>query len=140
MGDCVFCGIVAGELPASRVFEDDQVLAFLDIRPVNPGHLLVVPKAHAEFLADLPPETGARVFEAARRLAAALRACGVRCEGVNLILADGEAAGQEVPHLHLHVIPRWSGDGFGFRHSGTYGRNPDRAELDEIAGRVRSKL
>ncbi len=140
MGECVFCAIVAGKLPASRLLEDDLVLAFLDIRPVSPGHLLVVPKAHAGLLAELPEETGGRIFRTAQRLAEAVRRCGVRCEGVNLILADGEAAGQEVPHVHLHVIPRWEGDGFGFHFSGSHGRDPGRAELDRIAGEIRARL
>ena len=140
MEDCIFCAIAGGKLPASVVHRDDLCAAFMDIRPVNPGHLLVVPLAHAAYLAELPPEAGAHLFRVAQRLAAALRTSGVGCEGVNLLLADGEAAGQEVFHLHLHVIPRYEKDGFGFRYSGSYGRNPDRAELDGIAARIRGRL
>jgi diadenosine tetraphosphate (Ap4A) HIT family hydrolase len=107
---CVFCEIAAGRAPASMVHSDDTVIAFLDIRPVNAGHLLVVPREHAAGLSDLDPAAGSAVFAVAQRLAGALRTCGVPCEGVNLFLADGEVTGQEVPHVHLHVLPRWFGD------------------------------
>jgi len=103
---CVFCGIIAGEVPASRVYEDDDVLAFMDVRPLTAGHLLVVPRAHAASLEDLDVDAGMRVFAAAHRLARALRNSAVPCEGVNFFLADGVAAGQEVFHVHLHLIPR----------------------------------
>ncbi|MBN1976638.1 MAG: HIT family protein [Anaerolineae bacterium] len=138
--DCVFCGILAGRLPSSVVFRDDVCCAFLDIRPVNPGHVLVVPVAHAACLAELDAEVGARVFEVGQRVAAALRGSGLRCEGVNLFLADGAVAGQEVFHVHLHVIPRYAGDGFGLRFGPGYGAMPARGELDEVAGRIRGAL
>ena len=87
----------------------------MDIRPVNPGHLLVIPLVHAAGLTTLESDTGAQMFRVGQRLAEAIRRSGVRCEGINFLLADGEAAGQEVFHVHLHVIPRYAGDGFGFR-------------------------
>ncbi len=134
---CVFCEIVRGESPASVVYSDDQVLAFMDIQPVNPGHLLVVPRAHAAYLAELNGTTGGHLFEVGMKLAAAVRRSGVRCEGVNLFLADGEEAGQDIFHVHLHVIPRFRGDGFGLRFSPGYYNLPARAVLDEVAGRIR---
>jgi histidine triad (HIT) family protein len=137
MADCVFCSIVAGEAPASIVHRDAAVSAFLDIRPVNPGHLLVVPNQHATHLADLPAATGARMVETAQRLAATLRASGLRCEGVNLLLADGVVAGQEVDHVHLHVVPRFAGDGFGFRFPLHHGAEATRSELDAVAAAIR---
>jgi diadenosine tetraphosphate (Ap4A) HIT family hydrolase len=112
----------------------------MDTRPVNEGHLLVVPRAHAAGLAELDPEIGGHMFQTARKLAAALRRSGVRCEGLNLFLADGSAAGQEVFHVHLHVLPRFSGDGFGFRFGPNYGREPDRAALDEVAAAIQGAL
>ena len=133
--DCVFCAIVAGEAPASVVYEDGEVLAFLDILPIAPGHLLVIPKAHAPYLADLDEATGARMMAAAMRLAAALRASGLRCDGINLFLADGEAAGQEVFHAHLHVFPRFAGDGFTITDEAV---SPPRADLDAIAATIRA--
>ena len=135
---CVFCAIVAGTAPASVVHDDGDpagVLAFLDIRPITPGHLLVVPKRHAPYLADLDEAEGARVWGVALRLARALRASGLRCEGVNLFLADGEAAGQEVFHAHLHVFPRFAGDGFRMEDELVVA---PRAELDATAARLRA--
>jgi diadenosine tetraphosphate (Ap4A) HIT family hydrolase len=133
---CAFCRIVAGELPASVVAEDDELLALMDINPVTPGHLLVIPRGHYADLAALPPALGARMFQWAQQLAAAVRGSGVHCEGVNLFLADGEAAFQEVFHCHLHVIPRYAGD--GFRIDADWGRRPEREELDRLAARIRA--
>lgn len=129
-GRCVFCAIVAGAEPASVVYADADVLAFCDIAPINPGHLLVVPRRHATYLEDLSEPDGVRVFQAAHRLARGLRRSGLRCEGVNLLLADGAAALQEVFHVHLHVIPRWRGD--GFRLHARQKPSP-RDELDRVA-------
>lgn len=138
--DCIFCGIAKGEIPSSIVAEDDATVAFLDIRPVNPGHTLVIPKDHAAYLADLPPKAGARLFDVARKVGAALRASGLRCEGVNLFLADGKAAGQEVFHVHLHVVPRYTGDGFGLKMPPDYGKSPPREKLEATAGKIRDAL
>ncbi len=140
MTDCVFCRILAGEEPVSVVYQDDLCSAFMDIQPVNPGHLLVIPKVHAPYLAQLDQETGAQMFRIAHRLAQALRKSDVRCEGVNLFLADGEAAFQEVFHVHLHVIPRYEGDGFGLRFSPEYYILPERSELNAVAASIREAL
>lgn len=137
---CIFCRILAGELASSIVHRDDLCTAFMDVQPVNLGHLLVVPNAHASYLADLPAETGARVFQVAQRLAAALRVSGLRCEGVNFFLADGEAAMQEVFHVHLHVFPRYAGDGFGLTFAPGYFQKPPRADLDRAAASIRTVL
>ena len=135
---CIFCEIIAGRADASAVYEDDGALAFLDLFPINPGHTLVIPKTHAANLAELGGADGERVFAVAHRVASALRECGVRCEGVNLFLADGEVAGQEVFHVHMHVIPRYEGDGFGLRIASK--DMAERAALNEIAERLRGKL
>jgi diadenosine tetraphosphate (Ap4A) HIT family hydrolase len=136
---CIFCRIVAGQAAASLVYADDLVTAFMDILPVNTGHLLVVPNDHSPGLDGLDELAGQRLFSVAARLGAALRQSGVRCEGVNLYLADGRAAGQEVQHVHMHVLPRYEGDGFGLRRTKHLGLAP-RAELDQVAERVRSAL
>ena len=133
--ECVFCAIVAGRAEASVVHDDEEVLAFLDIRPVTAGHLLVIPKRHAAYLAELDEATGGRIFTVAMRLAAALRASGLPCEGINLFLADGEAAFQEVFHTHLHVFPRFAGD--TFRISADWSLTPPREELDRLAALIR---
>jgi len=134
---CVFCAIAAGAAEASVVRDDGDVLAFMDIAPANPGHVLVIPRVHAVGLGDLDAATGARVWTLAHAVARALRTSGVRCEGVNLFLADGAVAGQEVFHVHLHVIPRFAGDGVVIRADK---RPRDRAELDDHATAVRDAL
>jgi histidine triad (HIT) family protein len=111
----------------------------MDIAPITPGHVLVVPKAHAVGLADLPAEVGGHLFAVAQRIAAGLRSSGaVRVDGVNLFLADGAAAGQEVLHAHLHVLPRYAGDGLEI----TWGRRPppSREELDTVAAGIAAAI
>lgn len=131
---CIFCDILHGRMPGSIVYRDEHAAAFMDIQPVNPGHLLVVPIRHAASLADTDADTAAHLMRIAHRLAAALRRSSVRCEGVNLFLADGAAAMQEVFHVHLHVFPRYTGDGFGLRFAPEYHtRRPSRTALDELA-------
>lgn len=131
--ECIFCKIVAGALPAAIVYQDGVSMAFMDIRPVNPGHVLVIPKRHAAYLADLDPDTGGRLFQIAMRVGAAIRRTDLRCEGINLFLADGEAAMQEVFHVHLHVIPRCTGDGFGLRFGDHYFKETSRADLEAVS-------
>ncbi|MBX3093143.1 MAG: HIT family protein [Cryobacterium sp.] len=110
--ECVFCGIAAGRAEASVVYEDDRVVAFMDLNPVTPGHLLVVPRKHAVGLEDIDEATGAHVWSVGHAMARALRRSAMRCEGINVFLCDGEAAFQTVFHFHLHVIPRHAGDGW----------------------------
>jgi histidine triad (HIT) family protein len=140
MSACGFCEIIAGRARSSIVFQDDRCAAFMDIQPVNPGHLVVIPNEHAPFLADLDEDTGAHIFRIAQRLSAALRKSGLKCEGVNLFLADGKAAMQEVFHVHLHVFPRYEGDGFGLKFSPEYFNRPTRVDLDAAAEKIRKAL
>lgn len=140
MSSCVFCEIAAGREIASTIYEDAECVAFMDSSPINQGHALVVPRAHATYLADLTPELGASMFKLALRLSEALRASGVRAEGVNMYLADGEAGGQEVFHAHLHVFPRFEGDGFRLHFGPRYGDKPARVELERVAGLIRVAL
>ena len=134
--DCVFCRIVAGELPAAMVAEDEVTIAFMDINPINEGHLLVIPREHHESIATIPGDVLSHMTLTAQWLTAALRASPVRTEGVNLYLADGAAAGQEVPHAHIHVIPRWRRDGFRFNVSRPPTPTPD--QLEEMAAQIRA--
>lgn len=138
--DCIFCRIVRREAPASFVYEDETVVAFVDTTPINPGHCLVVPKRHAGYLSDLDPEDGASIFKAAQKVSKGLSESGLRCDGVNFHLADGAAAGQEVFHVHLHVIPRWRDDGAGYRRPPGYGAHPPRSELDVVAQRIKAGI
>lgn len=137
--ECVFCDIIAGRGEASVVHRDSQCIAVMDICPVNPGHVLVIPLNHARDLAELETGTGGVLFETARRIAAAVRK-SLNADGINLLLADGEAAGQEVFHVHLHVLPRFQGDGFGHKFPPHFGRRPPRAELDGVAATIRALL
>ena len=140
MNDCIFCDILAGTLPASIVHQDHACTALLDIQPINPGHTLVIPNRHTAYLADLDEESSTHLFHTAQRVATALRKAGLRCEGVNLLLADGEAAGQEVFHVHLHVVPRFQRDGFGFKFPSKYTSKPERGELDRVAEKLRKVM
>ena len=140
MTHCIFCDILAGKLPSSPVYQDDVCTAFMDIQPVNPGHVLVIPNRHAASLAELDEETGAQMFRVAQRLAQALRRSGIKCEGVNFFLADGAAAFQEVFHVHLHVFPRYPGDGFGLKFGPSYTHKPDREALDAAALQIKAAL
>jgi len=136
----IFERIVNREATASFVYEDDVVVAFMDAKPVNRGHALVVPRKTVRWLADLDDETAAHMFVVARRIAMAIPKTSIRCEGINLFLADREPGGQEVFHVHLHVTPRYAGDGFGFQYSDDYGKPVSRQELDSVASEIRSAL
>ena len=140
MSNCIFCDILAEKLPSSQVYQDEVCTVLMDIQPVNPGHMLIVPNRHAAFLADLDEDTGAQMFRVAQRLGKALRQSGVKCEGINFFLADGEAAMQEVFHVHLHVFPRYVGDGFGLKFGPAYDDKPNRDILDEIARKIKKAL
>jgi histidine triad (HIT) family protein len=140
MTPCIFCKIVEGSAPSSKVYEDKICIVFMDIRPVNPGHVLVVPKVHYTDLSDLPAATGGHLFQVAQQIAVCMSGTGIKNEGINFFLAHGEAAGQEVFHVHLHVIPRYKGDGFGFRFGPEYENLPKRSALDTIAAQIKQHL
>ena len=134
MDDCIFCQIIAGESPASIFYEDNLVLGFMDLGPVTPGHSMIIPKQHAASLADLDEDTGRHMWTITHRTAAAIRESGVQCEGINLFLADGEAAFQDIFHVHMHVFPRFEGD--SFKIDANWNESPSRAELDQIAKQI----
>ncbi|WP_405489662.1 HIT family protein [Nocardia sp. NBC_00511] len=137
MNGCIFCAIVAGEAPATKIFEDDTLVAFLDIRPITRGHTLVIPKSHASDLDHLDPELGGVLFGFGHRLAKAMRRGGLAADGANLLINDGKAAFQTVHHVHLHVIPRHSGDILRFARGFVLRRPHDR---DSTAAAIRSGL
>jgi histidine triad (HIT) family protein len=107
--DCIFCDIVAGNIPSHKVYEDEHVLAFLDIMPASKGHTLVIPKTHAAGLDDIAPDVLAQTVTGAQTVARILRS-KLESDGLNMIQNDGAAAGQEVFHYHLHLLPRWRDD------------------------------
>ena len=108
--DCIFCKIVSNEIPSIKAYEDDRVLAFMDINPLNEGHLLIVPKAHAATIHEIAEADFLAVMSVTHKLAAAVKKV-LNPEGINLLQLNGKAANQVVPHLHVHIVPRWSGDG-----------------------------
>ena len=134
--DCVFCRIRDGELPSTRVADEDRAFAILDINPINDGHTLVLTKAHAENLFDVDEEDFAAATRLAWRVAAGIRK-GLAPDGLNLIQASGRAAFQSVPHVHIHLIPRWLGDGKGFDWTLVPG-DPER--MRAAAARIRAAL
>ena len=108
--DCIFCAIAEGEAPAEVVFEDEETLAFMDINPANPGHTLVIPKRHVRDIYELDGETAAAVMRTTARVARAIKRA-LQPNGMNLIQSNERAASQEIFHFHMHIIPRWYGDG-----------------------------
>jgi len=113
MTNCVFCKIRDGQIPSVKVCEDERTLCFMDINPLNRGHCLVITKRHAATIWESDDADLAAAMATARRVAVALRAA-LDVEGLNVLQANGAAAFQSVPHFHLHLIPRWTGDGKGF--------------------------
>jgi histidine triad (HIT) family protein len=129
---CVFCAIVAGDAPAIRVYEDDEYLGFLDIRPFTRGHTLVIPKQHTVDLTDTPATALAGMLAVGQRIASAARTSGLGATGNNIAINDGKSAFQTVFHIHLHVIPRRDGDKLSFVKGMLLRRDPDR----EATGRL----
>lgn len=130
--DCIFCKIVAGEIPCFKVYEDEHTLAFMDINPANRGHALVIPKAHSPDLYDSPDETLAATLATARKVARAVRAT-VNPDGLNLVQANGPGAAQSVFHLHVHIMPRFTGDELKLN----WGLKPgDMDEIKALSGEI----
>lgn len=137
MKNCIFCKIIAGELPSVKLYEDDLVYAFLDISPINPGHLLVIPKEHHVSASSIPEETAGRMFHIGSRFGVAFKRA-LESDGFNLHLADGACAGQVVMHAHLHVIPRDVEDGFHWNWRQMEYNSDD--ERNEIAEKILAKF
>ena len=140
MSQCIFCKIIAGEIPAAKIYEDELVLAFLDIGPINFGHTLVIPKEHHESSATIPEETAGRMFRVGSRIGIALKR-KFEYEAFNLHLADGTAAGQVVMHAHLHVVPRGVEDGFRWNwRQLSYKEGEIKEFAEELSARVAADL
>lgn len=135
--DCIFCKIVAGQIPSCKVYEDADTLAFMDIGPVVKGHTLVIPKQHWDPITQTPDETLAKVIAVVRKVAQA-QMKGLAAEGVNVSQANGKLAGQEIPHIHFHVIPRFRQDGFA--RNWIPGKYEDPAEMQSLASRIRDAI
>ena len=122
------------------IYEDKDLLAFMDIQPVNKGHVLIISRQHKELIFELDDIILSRMFVLAKNINNAIRESGIKAEGINLFLADGKSAGQEVMHVHLHIIPRFLNDGFGFIFPEEYEKRPQRNELDIISEKIKSRL
>ena len=129
--NCIFCAIAAGEIPSFKVYEDDLVVAYLDINPFSEGHTLVIPKAHSEGLLDTPDATLAEIIVRVKKVAAHLKAA-LPCDGFNILQNNGEAAGQTVKHVHFHIVPRTGTGALAFEN-----RPGDKDRLKALAARVR---
>ena len=136
LADCVFCKMVAGEIPITKIYEDDTVLAFLDIGPVSNGHTLVIPKQHFEKLHECPAELLGQVFTRIGDIARAV-ATAMKSDGYNLLCNNGRAAGQLIDHLHFHIVPRNTGDGLFDRWSSF---KYEGLKIEEVAEAIRKNL
>jgi len=134
--DCIFCKMVAGQIPITKIYEDEVVLAFLDIGPVSDGHTLVVPRQHFGKLHDCPAQLLGQVGSRLGKIAKAI-AAGMNSEGYNVLCNSGKAAGQLIEHLHFHIIPRNTGDGV-FDHWPAY--EYQEGMIEKIAARIRKNL
>ena len=130
--DCIFCAIAAGEIPSFKVYEDETVLAYLDINPFAKGHTLVIPKAHSKGLLDTDEATLAAVIARVKKVAAQVKE-KLGCDGFNIVQNNGEAAGQTVRHVHFHIVPRWTGDDA----TSFVGKPGDMEALKALAEQVR---
>ncbi|MFN2112905.1 MAG: HIT family protein [Anaerolineales bacterium] len=140
MEDCPFCRMIKGDLAATFVYQNSLCSALMIMQPVNPGHVLLIPNEHIGSLEDLPLETAHHLIRVSQHLASAIRGSGFECDGINLYLADGRAAGQNIPHLQLHIIPRAENDGFELNLSARSAELPTKEELEKNAHHLRQAL
>jgi histidine triad (HIT) family protein len=137
---CIFCSILAGESPGSFVYRDELVSVIMDLYPITHGHLLIIPNTHAASMHEVEPEVAARMMHVAQRIARGMSDDSFGCDGYNLFLANGGAGHQDVFHVHLHVIPRYHGDGFGFILPEGYPQEAERDELNRLASQITGLL
>lgn len=134
--ECIFCKIAMGEIPSTKLYEDERVLSFLDINPAAKGHALVIPKKHYHTLLDMPHEELKEVMEVVQKVAAAIMST-LQAEGFNIIQSNKEVAGQVIPHVHFHIIPRSKGDNLNFQWE--HGK-AEQEELKKYAEMIKEKL
>jgi histidine triad (HIT) family protein len=135
--ECIFCRIARGEIPSKKVFEDAETFAFLDINPRNPGHVLVVPKKHAETILDMDEEDAGVLFMAVRKVAGKVMAA-TKAQGISIAQSNGPAAGQVVSHAHFHIIPRFANEGPPGLESMLPSKRLDDKSMDQIASAIKS--
>jgi histidine triad (HIT) family protein len=137
MSDCIFCDIADDKAPASFVYQDNITLAFMDISSLNSGQVVVIPRKHLPRLTDMDEATGKELFATAMRVCRAIYASTIPCDGINLLLADGTAAAQEVFHMHFLIIPRLKGDSMKIKGRWT---PPTRPKMDALAAEIRRSI
>jgi histidine triad (HIT) family protein len=136
--NCIFCRIINREIPASVVFENEQVMAIMDIRPINMGHVLVMPKACYPTLHQTPTAVSQELFRVVTEVERSLwEIDGLACEGTNILQNNGRSAWQEVEHVHFHIIPRFTGDDFKIKYQA---KRPSREELDQLSNKIRLQM
>ncbi len=142
MPDCIFCSIVNEQAQANLVYKDSLCMAFMDLYPMRPGHVLVIPRQHVTYLTDLDKASRSHLFEVANQIVLAQKACGIPCDGNNIFINDGPAANQHVPHVHVHVLPREQGDlhktalAFTTRYLNYFGQQSKRKKLQLLADQI----
>lgn len=136
MTDCIFCKIIKGEIPSSKVYEDDKILAFLDINPANKGHTLIIPKTHYETLNNIPQDILAELIKVVQKISKSVDA-KIKPDGYNLLMSNKPAAEQVIPHAHIHVIPRYEND--DFKLIWTH-KKYEEGEMDEFKDKISKSL
>lgn len=134
MEDCIFCKIIKGDIPCAKIYEDKNVFSFLDIAPINFGHALVIPKKHYGMITNIPDKMLSNVVSVINKVATAL---SKNSDGINIMQNNGRAAGQLVPHVHFHVIPRYKDDGFRFNWRS---KKYEKGKIEELAEKIKSLL
>ncbi|QBG48586.1 HIT family protein [Verrucomicrobia bacterium S94] len=137
MSDCIFCKIVKKEIPATVIWEDEEILVFMDIGPIIKGHALVIPKKHYDPVTETPDDVLAKLHITAKKIAEA-QMNGLGADGVNIMQNNGKASGQEVEHIHVHVIPRFENDGHHWNWNA--GKYEDLNEMNDLADKLRQQL
>ena len=133
---CIFCAIIKGQAPAAKVYEDEKMLVIMDKKPITEGHLLIIPKRHSEYLTEMNDDTLGEMFKLAKKVGVALKKSKLGCKAINYFLADGAEAGQEVFHVHLHIIPRYRGDGFFMHMPKKYDDETSTESLERLAAKI----
>lgn len=140
MPECVFCNIIRGKKPSTKLFENDYMIAFMANKPITRGHVLLIPKRHAELLTELDDKIAGQMLIAAKKVGIALKKSKLDCKGINYILSDGAEAGQNIFHVYMHVIPRYRGDGFGLRMPKVDEEETDEKTLERTAVKIRKAM
>ena len=136
MADCIFCKIAGGEIPSYTVYEDNDFRAIMDIAPASKGHVIILPKVHAADVFELEEDIASKIYVVAQKIAKAVKEA-TGCDGVNILQNNGEAAGQTVFHLHMHVIPRWNNDGIKIKW---VPGQADKTDIEAVASKIKENI